>query len=469
MPTHRRATCTAYGQECTLTVEAAPPPAEAAAASAAPAAPTTRFVARTAAGAAFEGATPTAPLTKLALALGQPATLGGMQAFGLLAPPVQRALRGAAAAAGLPLDEPVAQLAGQLHQGLQLAGQAAATSAPSLQVGGCGGVLDWQGGRPGAFPASHRTCQSLPPSCCPCRHGWSWRQLAQLPACRRHPPSRTRRPRSMAGTAARRCRARRCPCTRRALAAQRCSPAPLPPSLSRRRLRAAQQLARPRAKPSWRRCWRGRPRAASCAAPPPPVRAVGVLRCCLAGKADGEERCACTDAHMVPAPPAGAAAGAGNGGRAWTAYTAYGLKNREAVRAANPGCGAREVEKVGAGCWELLMAACCGPCMLCTGQTHAAAPALFPSAHPSAAAGPALGRAARRRAGAIPGAGSARAPEQRRRPGGAGAVSGPGGRRREQAPPASFAQLDRSLDAPLGLKSLQVGERQRGGPAGRGR
>lgn len=75
---------------------------------------------RTEDGEAFSGSTPTAPFAKWALALGAARVVGGMEAFGFLAPPVQALLRSAAAAAGGPgqLDAPVAPAAGGPGDGL---------------------------------------------------------------------------------------------------------------------------------------------------------------------------------------------------------------------------------------------------------------------------------------------------------------------------------------------------------------
>ncbi len=78
---HCRATCTLYTQACTLTVEHssssdmnATPKAEGGSRPERP-----QFVLRTAGGAEYRGATPTAPLAKLALHLGQPAVVNGME------------------------------------------------------------------------------------------------------------------------------------------------------------------------------------------------------------------------------------------------------------------------------------------------------------------------------------------------------------------------------------------------------
>lgn len=85
-----RASCTCYGRQCTLTVQAA---ADGSGGSTHHRRP--RFVLTTADGGSFEGSTPTAPLTKLALSLGQPAMLNGMEvrATGMLIGPFHNCIK----------------------------------------------------------------------------------------------------------------------------------------------------------------------------------------------------------------------------------------------------------------------------------------------------------------------------------------------------------------------------------------
>lgn len=82
-----RASCTAYGQRCTLAIEPGACGSCGGSSSGgargrcpcAGARPPTRFVLRTATGGVFAGATPTAPLAQLALHLGQPAVVNGLE------------------------------------------------------------------------------------------------------------------------------------------------------------------------------------------------------------------------------------------------------------------------------------------------------------------------------------------------------------------------------------------------------
>ncbi|KAL4443294.1 hypothetical protein ABPG75_011031 [Micractinium tetrahymenae] len=112
LPPGYSATCTAYGRRCSLLIEPCSSSSKgggSGACSTGSAGP--RFVVCCEDGARYEGACPTAALAQLALALGQPAAVNGMKAFGFLSPLVQHLLRTAAAAQGLPLDEPVQQAA----------------------------------------------------------------------------------------------------------------------------------------------------------------------------------------------------------------------------------------------------------------------------------------------------------------------------------------------------------------------